>query len=95
MADAEDLKHGLLRIVAYLPFIARKLDEERPIAERLGLDDLPVVYIDGAARKHDIASMPNGYLHNAAAKLKREGRQPEALAVMEAEIAKREALRER
>lgn len=88
MADPEAIKFGLLRIVAYLPFIARR---EQPIAERLRLDDLPIVYIDGSGRKHHIEDMPNGYIHSAAAKLRREGRQPVALAAMDTEIARREA----
>lgn len=85
MTDPEAIKFGLLRIVAYLPFIARRA---QPMTETL----LPVaIYIDGSGRKHHIEDMPNGYIHSAAAKLRREGRQPVALAAMDAEIARREA----
>ena len=71
---------GLLRIATHLPWLAER---ER---SKSGL-----VYVASDGRSHVIADLPNGYLHSAAAKLRRERRQPEALAAMDAEIARREA----
>lgn len=51
-------------------------------------------YMDGQRRAHRITEMPNGYLHNAAAAMRRRGLtgvEPFTLYAMDVEIQRREA----
>lgn len=80
MADQSPDALGLLRIVAYLPWLAKS---------GAAPDGSDVTYIASDGHSHVIVDMANGYLHSACAKLKREGRLPATVAAMEVEIERR------
>lgn len=83
-------KLALVRIAAIIPYIPAamlkaKLTPDPDAGAAVG------IYTDSKGHAHVIAEMPNGYLHNAAARLRREGTAPATLQAMDLEIGRREA----
>lgn len=83
-------KIALARIAAIIPYIPAAMLNERLKGDP-DAGAASGVYTDSKGHAHVIREMPGGYLHNAAAKLRREGTAPATLQAMDLEIARRAA----